>query len=171
MSDKKTAELKYLPAKYIQRMEELLGSDAKAFFLHYGKQPEPGLRINPLKTSIEDVSVNLDYELEALPWGKDGYKIRTSESAPGLHLYHAAGLYYIQEPAAQVVAELLDPQPGERVLDLAAAPGGKTTHIAGLMKNQGLLLANEISSKRVWDLAKNMERWGARNVVIANESP
>jgi NOL1/NOP2/fmu family ribosome biogenesis protein/precorrin-6B methylase 2 len=69
------------------------------------------------------------------------------------------------------VAELLDPQPGERVLDLAAAPGGKATHIASLMRGQGLLIANEMHPKRAWDLAENLERWGARNAAITNEPP
>ncbi len=90
---------------------------------------------------------------------------------PGKHPYHAAGLYYLQDPSAMAAAELLDPQPDERVLDLAAAPGGKATHIASLMANQGLLVANEIHPQRAWELAGNLERWGARNVAIANETP
>ncbi|MCX7707791.1 MAG: RsmF rRNA methyltransferase first C-terminal domain-containing protein, partial [Anaerolineae bacterium] len=91
--------------------------------------------------------------------------------APGKHPYHAAGLYYLQDPSAMAVAELLAPQPGERVLDLAAAPGGKTTHIASLMQGQGLLLANEVHPQRAWELAGNLERWGARNVAITVETP
>ena len=90
---------------------------------------------------------------------------------PGKHPYHAAGLYYLQDPSAMAVAELLDPQPGERVLDLAAAPGGKATHIAAKMQGQGLLVANEIHPKRAWELAGNLERWGAINVAITNETP
>ncbi len=90
---------------------------------------------------------------------------------PGKHPYHAAGLYYLQEPSAMAVAELLDPQPGERVLDLAAAPGGKATHIASLMQGQGLLIANEIHPQRAWELAGNLERWGARHVAVTNETP
>jgi NOL1/NOP2/sun family putative RNA methylase len=82
-----------------------------------------------------------------------------------------AGLYYLQDPSAMAPAELLDPQPGERVLDLAAAPGGKTTALATLMQGKGLLVANEIKDKRVGHLAVNVERWGAGNVVITNESP
>ncbi len=90
---------------------------------------------------------------------------------PGKHPYHAAGLYYLQDPSAMAAAELLDPQPGERVLDLAAAPGGKATHIASMMQGQGLLVANEIRPQRAWELAGNLERWGARNVAITNETP
>ena len=95
----------------------------------------------------------------------------TGGGGPGKHPYHAAGLYYLQEPSAMAVAELLDPQPGERVLDLAAAPGGKATHIASLMKGRGLLIANEPHPQRVWVLAENLERWGAANVAITNETP
>ncbi len=95
----------------------------------------------------------------------------TGVPAPGKHPYHAAGLYYLQDPSAMAVAELLAPQPGERVLDLAAAPGGKTTHIASLMRGQGLLIANEVHVQRAWELASNLERWGARNVAITAETP
>lgn len=171
MTDSPPKSLAYLPEDYLRRMRRLLGSEAEAFFAHYAEPPEPGLRFNPLKTSPSDVAENLEIDLKPLPWAETGRLILGSETAPGLHPYHAAGLYYIQEPTAQAVTEILDPQPGERILDLAAAPGGKTTHIAGRMKNQGLLLANEIHPKRVWDLTRNLERWGARNVLIANETP
>ena len=77
----------------------------------------------------------------------------------------------MQDPSAQAVAELLAPQPGERVLDLAAAPGGKATHIAALMAGEGLLVANDLNQRRAQVLAKNLERWGARNTVVLNESP
>jgi NOL1/NOP2/sun family putative RNA methylase len=108
--------------------------------------------------------------LDPNPLSSDGF-ILPSDSHPGKHPYHAAGLFYLQDPSAQAVAELLAPQPGERILDLAAAPGGKTTHIAALMQNQGVLIANDVSPKRVRDLARNVERWGAHNVAVTNESP
>ena len=91
--------------------------------------------------------------------------------SPGKHPYHAAGLYYLQDPSAMAAAELLAPQPGERVLDLAAAPGGKATHIASLMQGDGLLVANEIHPQRAWELAGNLERWGATNAAVTNETP
>jgi hypothetical protein len=80
-------------------------------------------------------------------------------------------LYYLQDPSAMAPAEVLAPQPGERVIDLAAAPGGKATHLASLLQGRGLLVANEIHPRRVWDLAENLERWGSPNVAILNESP
>ena len=90
---------------------------------------------------------------------------------PGKHPYHTAGVYYLQEPSAMAAAEALSPLPGEKVLDLAAAPGGKATHLASLMKNTGVLVANEIHPRRVWDLAENLERCGITNAVVTNETP
>jgi NOL1/NOP2/sun family putative RNA methylase len=90
---------------------------------------------------------------------------------PGKHIYHTAGMYYIQEPSAMAAAEILAPLPGEKVLDLAAAPGGKSTHLAMLMKNTAILVANEIHPTRVWDLAENLERCGVTNAVITNNTP
>jgi NOL1/NOP2/sun family putative RNA methylase len=111
-----------------------------------------------------------------VPWCSSGYIIESENEEiglipPGKHPYYSAGLYYIQEPSAMSAAEALAPQPGEKVLDLAAAPGGKATHLAALMKNTGLLVANEIHPKRVWDLAENLERCGVTNAVLTNETP
>ncbi|HUF38002.1 MAG TPA: RsmF rRNA methyltransferase first C-terminal domain-containing protein [Anaerolineales bacterium] len=163
--------LTHLPHEYIENMTALLGGEAPAFFAHYDRTPDAGLRANPLKISTDELFSRLDMALEPVPWCPDGRIVREAEISLGLHPFHAAGLYYVQEPAAQAVVEVLDPQPGERILDLAAAPGGKTTHIAAKLANHGLLVANEIHPKRVWDLVKNLERWGARNVLIANETP
>jgi len=80
--------------------------------------------------------------------------------SPGNHPYHAAGLYYLQEPSAIAVAELVKTRTGEHILDLCAAPGGNQTHLAALMQNQGLLVANETHTQRAWELAANLERWG-----------
>ena len=110
------------------------------------------------------------FGLKKIPWARDGYYY-DSETRPGRHPYHEAGLYYIQEPSAMAVTELLDPQPGERVLDLCAAPGGKTTQIAARMKNRGLLVSNEIHPARAKILSQNVERFGAANVVVTNEEP
>src|SRR5512143_23137 len=95
----------------------------------------------------------------------------SATTLPGKHPYHSSGLYYLQEPSAMAAAEALSPLPGEKVLDLAAAPGGKSTHIAALMQNWGLLVANEIHPERVWDLAENLERCGVTNAVVTNETP
>jgi NOL1/NOP2/sun family putative RNA methylase len=159
-----------LPDAFLTRMQTLLGDEYIDFLASYDQAPSVGLRVNTLKLTPDQFSRIAPYPLTPIPWSPSGFIIPPDER-PGKHPYHAAGLYYIQDPAAQSVAELLLPQPGERILDLSAAPGGKTTHIASLMKNRGVLVANDIHSKRVHDLAKNIERWGAQNVVILNETP
>ncbi len=170
-----------LPPAFLDRMQIQLGSDFDAFHASYADPPDIGLRVNTLKLTPEQFTDLLQAAprspapllsppLTPIPWVPAGFTI-PSGSRPGKHPYHAAGLYYLQDPAAMAVAELLNPQPGERILDLAAAPGGKTTHIAALMAGSGLLVANDIHPKRVRDLAKNLERWGVRNAVILNETP
>jgi NOL1/NOP2/sun family putative RNA methylase len=153
-------------------MSRLLGDAYPAFVASYDAPPVVGLRVNTLKMSAEAFVAHSPLNLAPVPWCPAGFTVpETQAQAPGRHPWHAAGLYYLQEPSAMAVAELLDPQAGERVLDLAAAPGGKATHIAALMRGDGLLIANEIHPKRAWDLAENLERWGVRNAAITNESP
>jgi len=164
-------------------MRRLLGGQATAFQDCYLRPPMAGLRVNTLKVAPDALRARLPYNLKPLPWSPSGFLMEESSVrlqpfepasaavSPGKHVYYAAGLYYLQEPSAMAVAELLNPQPGEAVLDLCAAPGGKTTHLAALMGNQGLLVANETHAKRVWGLAENLERWGTHNTIIPNESP
>jgi 16S rRNA C967 or C1407 C5-methylase (RsmB/RsmF family) len=163
-------------------MEHLLGDEYGPFAASYDAPSSAGLRVNSTKISAEEFRLLSPFSLEPLPWVANAFVLASNVESPGRglampvmtpgrHHYHAAGLYYLQDPSAMVVAEMLDPRPGERVLDLAAAPGGKATHIVSLMRNEGLLVANEIHGQRAWDLAENLERWGARNAVITNESP
>ena len=152
-------------------MADLLGGEYPAFFASYDERPSVGLRVNTLKIALEAFRQLAPFELTPVPWCPAGFTIVGDDAEPGKHPYHAAGLYYLQDPSAMAVAELLDPQPGERVLDLASAPGGKATHIAAKMQGQGLLVANEIHPKRAWELAGNLERWGARNIAVTNETP
>jgi NOL1/NOP2/sun family putative RNA methylase len=172
---KKQSEIKNqhaaIPAVFLARMEALLGADFAAFAAIYDQPATHGLRVNTLKLSPDHLFTLSPFHLTPLPWNPSGFLLNEPEDRPGKHPFHAAGLYYLQDPHAQAVAEVLAPQPGERVLDLAAAPGGKTTHIASKMQNQGLLVANEIKTKRIGHLASNLERWGARNVTITNETP
>jgi NOL1/NOP2/sun family putative RNA methylase len=109
--------------------------------------------------------------MEPVPWCEEGFYYQHELDRPGKHVYHAAGLYYIQDASAMSPAEALEPQPGEKVLDLCAAPGGKTTQIAAKMKGQGLLVANEIDSKRIKALVENLERCGVTHAVVLNENP
>lgn len=167
-----------LPIDFLPRFEKLLGDEFFSFSEIYTHSANIGLRVNPLKIEAPDRLVG-NVGLNALQgfqnfqpvrWCKTGY-YTSAEIQAGKHPYHAAGLYYLQDPSAMAVAEILAPQPGERVLDLSAAPGGKTTHLAALMGNQGVLVANEIHSRRVWELAENLERCGVTNCAITNEPP
>ena len=153
-------------------MSLLLGDEFPAFAAALEEEPVNGLRVNTLKISTEDFLRRSPFPLgDRIPWAASAYVLPPSDVSPGNHPYHRAGLYYLQDPSAMSAAMLLDPHPGECVLDLAAAPGGKTTHLATLMQGRGLLVANEIKDKRVGHLAMNVERWGAGNVVVTNETP
>jgi NOL1/NOP2/sun family putative RNA methylase len=157
---------------FLERMSHYLGDEYPAFARCLSEAPRSGLRVNTLKISPEAFQKISDFRLgEGVAWCPSAFHLPPSARSPGLHPYHLAGLYYLQDPSAMAPAELLAPEPGERVLDLAAAPGGKATHLAALMRGEGLLVANEIKTKRVGHLAQNMERWGAGNVVITNETP
>ena len=159
-----------LPNPFLERMEELLGDEYPLFWDHYNQPPSIGLRVNTLKVSLTQFFAISPFPLSPLPWTESGFVLPVG-LRPGKHPYHAAGLYYLQDPSAMAVAEILDPKPGEWVLDLAAAPGGKSTHIASKLEQEGTLVANDIHPRRVYDLAKNLERWGAQNVVVLNETP
>jgi 16S rRNA C967 or C1407 C5-methylase (RsmB/RsmF family)/NOL1/NOP2/fmu family ribosome biogenesis protein len=160
-------------------MSRLLGEEYPAFAAALAEPPVHGLRVNTLKISVEQFRHISPFPLdEKVPWCPAGFDLtpgsspeRRGESIPGKHPYHLAGLYYLQDPSAMSAAELLGPRPGERILDLAASPGGKTTHLANLMQGRGLLVANEIKTSRLAPLVVNLERWGAANVVVTNETP
>ncbi len=156
-----------LPELFCARMKTLLGPAADDFFASYALPRRVALRFNPRKTA--DLP-ELPFSLRPVPWAKHGYYYDPS-ARPGLHPYHDAGLYYLQEPSAMAPAMLLDAKPGERVLDLCAAPGGKATQLAAAMDNQGLLVCNEIHPKRAQILSGNIERLGFSNTLVLNEAP
>lgn len=156
-----------LPEDFLCRMRRMLGDQYEDFLTGYDKDREYGLRRNPLKAGTEEFE-KLDFGLRSVPWAEEGYYY-DSAARPGRHPYHEAGVYYIQEPSAMSVAELLEVKPGDRVLDLCAAPGGKSTQLAGKMHGEGLLVSNEIMPARAKILSQNIERFGASNVVVLNE--
>lgn len=161
-----------IPAPFLAQLKDLLKEEFPAFVASLRREPLQGLRVNTLKTEPQALKERLPFSLEAVPWSPSGFIISENTTlSVSQHPYHLAGGYYLQEPSAMAVAEVLAPEPGERVLDLCAAPGGKTTHIVSLMKNQGVLVANEMHPRRAWELVKNLERWGARNTLILNEHP
>ena len=157
-----------LPDGFEARMRALLGSEYEAFAASFDRPLCAGLRLNPLKRGFTGALSR--FSLSPVPWCPTGY-FYDAASRPGLSPYHAAGLYYLQEPSAMAPAELLRPQPGERVLDLCAAPGGKSTQLAGLLQGSGLLVCNEINAKRARILAGNIERLGVSNALVLNEHP
>lgn len=163
-------EGRMLPEAFCARMKRLLGMEWEAFLASYDEDRCYGLRRNPLKSSAALFQARMPYALEKVSWAEEGYYYRAEEQ-PGKDVLHEAGVYYIQEPSAMAVAELLDPQPGERILDLCAAPGGKSTQIAGRMQGEGLLVANEVIADRARILSQNVERMGITNCVVCSEDP
>ncbi|MWV43779.1 NOL1/NOP2/sun family putative RNA methylase [Paenibacillus sp. HJL G12] len=159
-----------LPAAFEERMKSLLQQNYDRFIASYDHNPFSGLRVNTLKISVEEMLALSPWQLKPIPWCPTGFYTETGER-PGRHPYYHAGLYYIQEPSAMAPVELLDVQPGEKVLDLCAAPGGKSTQIAAKLKGQGLLVSNDLNAERTKALAKNLELYGVRNGVVLQEHP
>lgn len=162
-----------LPTAFMERMQDMLQDEYPDFLASYEKERVYGLRYNPLKAANKGKDFflrQMPFELEPVPWTEEGFYYR-KDAQPGKHAFHEAGVYYIQEPSAMAVAEALDPKPGERILDLCAAPGGKSTHIAGKMMGEGLLVSNEIIPGRAKILSQNIERMGIANAVVCNETP
>ncbi len=166
MSDNKTV----LPGAFAERMQRLLGGEYEAFEAGYRQERQYGLRRNLLKGTEEEFVRVMPFPLEKVLWTREGYYYG-ADVRPGRHVLHEAGAYYIQEPSAMAVVEALDPQPGEKILDLCAAPGGKSTQIAGRMQGQGLLVSNEIVGERARILSQNVERMGVAGCVVCNEKP
>ncbi|MCR4908227.1 MAG: RsmF rRNA methyltransferase first C-terminal domain-containing protein [Lachnospiraceae bacterium] len=158
-----------LPPVYVDRMRQLLGPETPAFFHALEEEPVRGLRVNRLKEH-EGFSMETGFSLEKVPWCPDGYYYRKEEE-PGKNPLHEAGAYYIQEPSAMAPVMFLSPQPFERVLDLCAAPGGKSTQIAERMAGTGVLIANEPVPERARTVVENMERMGIRNFAVTSEMP
>lgn len=159
-----------LPKDFLNRMETMLDKDDyDAFLKSYEQKKAYGLRINPLKWNV-DACQALPFSLTPIPWAKEGFYADSAEH-PGKYPLHEAGAYYIQEPSAMSVVSLLAPKPGDIVCDLCAAPGGKSTQIAGKLLGEGLLVSNEIFPSRAKILSQNIERLGVTNCVVCSEPP
>lgn len=154
-------------------MQDMLKEAYPAFLRSYEEEKVQALRVNTLKGTREEFLEKASFgSLKQVPWEKDGlYYTGTDGCAPGKHPFHEAGVYYIQEPSAMAPAAYLEAAPGECVLDLCAAPGGKATQIASYMQNQGLLVCNELYPARAKILSENVERMGIRNALVTNEAP
>lgn len=160
-----------LPEEFVNKMQELMGQEEFNSYLEsYSKPRFYGLRVNTLKISVEEFLKISPFHLKPVPWTTDGFYYQEGDN-PGRHPYYYAGLYYIQEPSAMLPGAVIGVKPGDKVLDLCAAPGGKTVQMAAQMKGQGLLVANDINADRVKALVKNIELCGIKNAVVLNETP
>lgn len=157
------------PDVFMQRMRTWLGEEAVPFFEALGKR-DVGLRLNSARGTLPALRARIPWETKPVPWCPESLWVQEEGADVGAHPYHAAGLYYIQDPSAMAAGVLLDPQPGEWVLDLAAAPGGKATHLAARMGNDGVLVANDVARRRTSVLAMNLERMGVTHALISNET-
>ena len=155
-----------LPEAFLTRMQAQLGGEYADFLKSLERPRAVALRFNPLKGKAPE----LPFSGAPVPWEAQGFYY-DPDSRPGLHVYHEAGVYYLQEASAMAPVALLDPQPGEKVCDLCAAPGGKTTQIAGRLGGEGFLLCNEINPKRAKILSRNIERMAVANALVTNEHP
>jgi len=162
-----------LPDMFVQKMKLLLREEYERFIASYDEERLYGLRINELKIKASEwITYPEDKQTYKgqIPWCANAFYY-SDDIRPAKHPHYHAGLYYIQEPSAMVPVELLNVQPGHRVLDLCAAPGGKSTQIASKLQNQGTLVSNDIASERIKPLVKNIELAGVRNAVVLNEHP
>lgn len=159
-----------LPEAFEKRMKDMLGEEYDSYLDSYQQERQFGLRVNPLKVTGEELKELSGFHLRKIPWTQDGY-FYEEEDMPARHPYYAAGMYYLQEPSAMTPASRLHVEPGERVLDLCAAPGGKATALGAALRGKGVLVANDISNSRAKALLKNLELFGISNAFVTNEIP
>lgn len=160
-----------LPEKFTERMKHMLKDEYSEFINAFENAPVyAGIRVNALKEDARSAVLSVWGELECIPWCSDGFYADKSKIS-GNHPYHMAGLIYFQEPSAMSAVAALPIDKGDFVLDLCAAPGGKSTQAAAKLNGTGLLVANEIIKKRADILSENIERMGIKNAVITNETP
>jgi NOL1/NOP2/sun family putative RNA methylase len=159
-----------LPGPFTDKISRLLGAETEAFLASYEEPKASGLRVNTLKLAVDEFQRRSPFRLAPVPWAPEGFYVDEGER-PGKHPYYHAGLYYIQEPSAMAPVELLGVRPGDKVLDLCGAPGGKSTQIAAKLRHEGLLVANDNHPDRVKAMVKNIELFGVRNAVVTNELP
>lgn len=154
-----------LPVEFEKKMKNLLGEDFAAYEQHLDDPAYYGIRVNTLKISVKEFLDICPFPVTPVPWTENGFYVRR-EDKPSKHPYYHAGLYYIQEPSAMAPAAYLPVVPGDRVLDLCAAPGGKSTELGSKLKGEGILVSNDVSISRTKALIRNLEMFGIRNSVI-----
>ena len=157
-----------LPERFLEDVKIILQDEYENFINSYNQNKTTGLRLNTMKMTKEKLAdLNL-FELEAIPWADEGFYYDENNCRPGKNPLHEAGAYYLQEPSAMSVVPKLDIQKGDKILDMCAAPGGKSTYILSKLEDTGLLVSNEINPIRIKALGENLERFGARNCIITN---
>ena len=163
-------KIQTLPLPFLERMKEMLGDDYDAFLKSYKNPRTYGLRVNTAKLSCQDFQTLSPFPIRPIPWINTGY-FYEEESRPARCPYYQAGLYYLQEPSAMTPASRLPIEPGDFVLDLCAAPGGKATALGAALNDTGFLLANDISTSRARALLRNLELFGVKNMLVTDEKP
>lgn len=159
-----------LPEKYMEAMKTLLKEEYDKYIECFEEPRLYGLRVNTSKISVEEFESICPFEIKKVPWISNGFYYNEVDK-PGKHPYYFAGLYYLQEPSAMTPAYVLPVNEGEKVLDLCAAPGGKSTELGAKLNGTGLLVSNDISASRAKALLKNIEVFGIGNVIITCEYP
>ena len=161
-----------LPKTFEEEMTALLGAeDYKRYTDCFEERRHYGLRVNTAKISVEEFLKIAPWPLERVPWIRNGFYYDGDKVQPAKHPYYFAGLYYLQEPSAMTPADRLPVEPGDRVLDVCAAPGGKATELGAKLQGKGVLAANDLSSSRAKGLLKNLELFGIGNVLVLSEEP
>ena len=162
--------LQRLPEKFCEEMKRILGGEYPDYIASMEQERKYGLRVNTLKISVSEFEKIAPFPIKKIPYVENGFYYDSSIQ-PAKHPYYFAGLYYLQDPSAMVPASRLPVSPGDAVLDLCAAPGGKATELAAKLRGTGLLVANDISPKRAKALLKNIELFGVENSFIVTEYP
>lgn len=168
-------DVRQLPEAFLLKMQKLLGEEFGQYLESFKEEWKPGLRVNTLKLSPKELAELVPWNLEPVPWADNGFyydgTLDGEVLRPSKHPAYYAGLYYLQEPSAMTPAAMLPVVPGDRVLDLCAAPGGKSTELASKLKGRGMLVSNDISYSRARALLKNLELAGAANICVTSEAP
>lgn len=159
-----------MSTEYFERRERaLLGGRYEALYAAPTENAARGVTVSALRTTPEAFAGKADFPLRPSPFCKAGFVVEEAAFKPGRHPYHHAGVFYSQEPSASSAAPLLGVRPGMRVLDLCAAPGGKSSQLAAALGGWGLLVSNEYVPARAEVLKSNLERMGVANAVVLNE--
>ncbi len=161
---------------FYNKIKALLDEETDDFFKSLELELHKGIRYNKLKISRDEFIKTVPFAMEQVPWCDEGFYLSkdgmaSQDERPGKHPYYYAGLYYLQEPSAMLPAEALEVKPGDRVLDISAAPGGKSTQIAAKLQNAGILVSNDINPKRAIALQKNISLFGVKNSIVLNQKP